>query len=413
MMKLFVGIDVSSKNLEVSMLTSDISAKPLFQGTFENDLNGATEVKKLILKLNLSQQFEKIVIGMEATSIYSFHPAYFFENDDDLAQFNTQAVIINPRDTKKYKDIFEIQKNDSIDAYYIADFLRLERYSTSLVRQEKYVALQRLTRSRFELVKSLSRSKQHFLENLYYKLNKLVVNDDLNTSVFGATMLDLLTEDFTTDDISVMPIEELADYLNSKGKGRFANPSALAKTIQKAIRGSYRLDKAIQTSIDVVLSVYVNEIRLFQKQIKLLEKSNDDLLKTFDEAQILQSIPGIGPVYSAGILAEIGQIKRFENQSQLAKYAGLAWKKYQSGSFNGDNTPMIHSGDTYLRYYLIEAANSVRRYDPVFARYYHQKANEAKHSPHKRAVSLTARKLVRVIDVLLRNHQIYQKEKVV
>ncbi|MCT4420767.1 IS110 family transposase, partial [Leuconostoc falkenbergense] len=243
MMKLFVGIDVSSKKLEVSMLTSDISAKPLFQGTFENDLNGATEVKKLILKLNLSQQFEKIVIGMEATSIYSFHPAYFFENDDDLAQFNTQAVIINPRDTKKYKDIFEIQKNDSIDAYYIADFLRLERYSTSLVRQEKYVALQRLTRSRFELVKSLSRSKQHFLENLYYKLNKLVVNDDLNTSVFGATMLDLLTEDFTTDDISVMPIEELADYLNSKGKGRFANPSALAKTIQKAIRGSYRLDK--------------------------------------------------------------------------------------------------------------------------------------------------------------------------
>ncbi|OQJ75048.1 IS110 family transposase, partial [Leuconostoc pseudomesenteroides] len=68
---------------------------------------------------------------------------------------------------------------------------------------------------------------------------------------------------------------------------------------------------------------------------------------------------------------------------------------------------------TYLRYYLIEAANSVRRYDPVFARYYHQKANEAKLSPHKRAVSLTARKLVRVIDVLLRNHQIYQKEKVV
>ena len=39
---------------------------------------------------------------------------------------------------------------------------------------------------------------------------------------------------------------------------------------------------------------------------------------------VLISVPGIGPVFSAGIMAEIGDINRFENQAKLAKYAGLA-----------------------------------------------------------------------------------------
>jgi Transposase IS116/IS110/IS902 family. len=74
---------------------------------------------------------------------------------------------------------------------------------------------------------------------------------------------------------------------------------------------------------------------------------------------------------------------------------------------------MSQSGDVYLRYYLIEAANSVRRYDPTFKHFYESKIRDAKRTPHKRAISLTTRKLIRVIDVLLRNHQIYRKEELV
>ena len=48
---------------------------------------------------------------------------------------------------------------------------------------------------------------------------------------------------------------------------------------------------------------------------------------------VLISIPGIGPVLSAGIMAEIGDINRFQNQAALAKYAGLAWQQHQSGDF--------------------------------------------------------------------------------
>ncbi|WP_353797144.1 IS110 family transposase [Thermococcus sp.] len=50
-------------------------------------------------------------------------------------------------------------------------------------------------------------------------------------------------------------------------------------------------------------------------------------LKAFN--QTLTTIHGIGDVLAAGIIAEIGDIKRFNNEAALAKYAGLIWNKYQ------------------------------------------------------------------------------------
>lgn len=410
-MKLCVGIDVSSKDLVTSMISEE-TCEVVFQGNFVNDLKGATELKTIIINTANSNHLDQVVIGMEATSIYSFHPAMFFQEDQDLKKFDTQSVVIDPKKTKRYHDVFAEDKNDQIDAFYIADFLRVGRYSTGIVRQENYIALQRLTRSRYELVQSLVRAKQHFIENLYYKLNKLVISDELNTSVFGSTMMSLLTEDMTTDDLLNTSINDLADYLNEHGRGRFANPEALAKTIQKAVRASYRLNKVIANSVDTALSVYAEEIKAFQKMIKGLDKAIEEVMKVIGkEEEVLRSIPGIGPVYAAGILAEIGQIDRFDNEAKLAKYAGLSWKEKQSGNYASDNTPLKRTGNAYLRYYLVEAANRVRIQDPVFGKYYQRKYKEVKRTPSKRALVLTARKLIRVIFFLLKNHQIYQEKR--
>ena len=409
-MKLFVGIDVSSKDLVTSMISEE-KHEVVFRGNFVNDLKGATELKKRIINTANSNQIDQVIIGMEATSIYSFHPAMFFQEDIDLKAFNTQSVVVDPKKTKRFHDVFAEDKNDQIDAYYIADYLRVGHYSIGIVRQENYIALQLLTRSRYEIVQSLVRAKQHFIENLYYKLNKLVISDELNTSIFGSTMMQLLTEDLTTDDLLNISINDLTDYLAEHGRGRFADPEALAKTIQKAIRSSYRLDKVVANSVNAVLSVCAEEIKAFQKMIKDLDKSIEKVVKVTDDEQILRSIPGIGPVYAAGILAEIGQIDRFDNEAKLAKYAGLSWREKQSGSYTSDNTPLKRTGNTYLRYYLVEAANLVRTHDPVFGEYYQRKYKKVKHTPSKRALVLTARKLIRVIYFLLKNHQIYQEKR--
>ena len=76
-MKLFIGIDVSSKDLQVAITDSENHQKPLLNQSFSNDLTGANKVKKLILQLAKQNSYDKVIIGMEATSIYSFHPAYF------------------------------------------------------------------------------------------------------------------------------------------------------------------------------------------------------------------------------------------------------------------------------------------------------------------------------------------------
>ncbi len=120
------------------------------------------------------------------------------------------------------------------------------------------------------------------------------------------------------------------------------------------------------------------------------------------------SIPGIGKVYSAGIIAEIGDINRFQSQASVAKFAGLVWKQHQSSDFESQDTRLIKSGNRFLRYYLLEAANSVRRCDSEFRRYYNLKYKEVNKHQHKRALALTARKLVRLVFRLLKDNRLYK-----
>ena len=145
---------------------------------------------------------------------------------------------------------------------------------------------------------------------------------DESTSLFSATGITLMTEDFTLDELAVLPLEAFCDLLQEKGKGRFKNLEKIAKSTQRAITMNYRLGSLAQESINVVIPEY----------------------------QCLISVPSIEKVYTAGLIAEIGQIERFEDQTKLAKYAGLCWKVKQSGNYQSQNTPLTKQGNRYFRY---------------------------------------------------------------
>jgi len=401
-MKLFVGIDVSSQDMKACVMNLD--GETLSSLTVENNLTGASYLRNQIVDIARKNLIQEIQIGMEATSVYSWHPAMFFHEDESLKKFNTKVFTINPKLIKKFKESYtDLDKTDHIDAWIIADRLRFGRLRLSAVMQEQYIALQRLTRMRYHLVHNLTREKQYFLQNLFYKCSSFTA--EVKSSVFGNAMMELLLEKYSLDEISSMDLQELAHYLQEKGKNRFTDAECIAKSIQKAARSSYRLSKCVEDSIDLLLATSIESIRSITKQIKELDKAIQKLLDGIPNT--LQTIPGIGPVYCAGILAEIGQIERFDNQASLAKYAGLTWSKHQSGKFQAEETNMIRSGNHYLRYYLVEAANSVQRNEPEFRAYYLKKYHEVPKHQHKRALVLTARKLVRLVDALLRNDQIY------
>ena len=405
MNKLFVGIDVGSRINAVYIMLPDGSKHSSF--TVQNNLGGAQSLSKRVVAALKEYNISTVILGMEATSVYGDNLACFLREDGALGRFEKRIHVLNPKQVKKFKDAYpDLPKNDAIDAFVIADNLRFGRITAAIYSDDyRYKALQTLTRTRFSVVQNLTREKQRFMNYLFMKCSGLA-QEKVFSNTYGFTALALIEEFETPDDIANMDVDQLVEFLVEKGKNRFPNPSEVAKAVQAAARGSYRLPKTVNDSVNQVLSISISSMRAMQEQIKALDKEIERQFENIPNT--LTSIPGIGKVLSAGIIAEIGDINRFPNHAAVAKYAGLAWTQHQSGMFEAQNTRQIKSGNRFLKYYLCEAAFSIVRCDTEYRRFYYLKYKEVNRYQHKRALALTARKLVRLVFRLLKDNRLYK-----
>ncbi len=71
----------------------------------------------------------------------------------------------------------------------------------------------------------------------------------------------------------------------------------------------------------------------YQAHLRALDQEMDTLMQDSEACQLIQSIPGIGRTLSATIMAEIGEIGRFENTRKLVAFAGVDPRVHQSGQF--------------------------------------------------------------------------------
>ena len=403
MNQLFVGIDVGSRNNAVYLMKPDGEKHSSFR--MQNNRGGAKMLTERIVSAIQSQGLEGVVIGMEATSIYGDSLVYALREDGKLGQYPRKIHVLNPKLVNKFKESYpELPKNDDVDAFVIADKLRFGRIGKEVYMDDyRYKALQTLTRARFYAVQDLTREKQRFANYLFLKCSGIAQDKDIaNTS---ATTLALMERFETVDELAFADLDELTAFIDEKGRN-FADPAAKAKAIQAAARNSYRLPVTVNNSVNQAMAVSIATMRALEKQIKVLDKAIEQQFKIIPNT--LTSIPGIGKVYSAGIIAEICDIHRFRSQASVAKFAGLVWTQHQSGDFEAQHRKLIKSGNRFLRYYLLEAANSVRRCDSEFRRYYDLKFKEVNQFQHKRALALTARKLVRLVFRLLKDNRLYK-----
>lgn len=413
---LFVGIDVSSKTNVLCAL--DFQGNKLLKLDALNNQPGAELILNSILDCLISNKFKFVVIALESTSFYSTHIANFLSSNEMLLQYTPTVYCLNPKTIANYRKSFvDMDKTDPLDAFIIADFARCGRITSQPWRGAQFLALQRLTRHRLHLVESITKEKTYMVSNIYLKFSQLAILKDEHkpfSDTYSATSEAVLTEYLSLDDIAYSSLEDLVEFIRIKGKNRFSNPVETAKLLQKAARDSYRLDKVLYEPLNVSIASSFNVINALQAEIKAIDKAIEKTIRGINttEYQSLKSIPGIGPVLASGILAEIGTITSFNSNDALAKYAGLTWRVNQSGNFTSDETNMTKTGNKYLRYYLIEAANSVKNKDAVFNEFYHKKFNEVNSHQHKRALALTSRKLVRLIFGLLTKNQIYSSNKV-
>jgi len=413
---LFVGIDISSNaNVVYAM---DFSQDKLLTATVSNNHSGAEQISERVCSLMEGSGFRAVVFAMESTSFYGVHLANFLSSDTRLLEYSPYVYCVNPKLIANYRKSFVgLDKTDAKDAFVIADFARVGRITAAPWRGSQHLALQRLTRHRLHLVECMVREKNYMAANIFLKFSELATlkkKEHPFSSNFGATAEALLTEFYSPEDIVSMPLEELVGFLIERSRGRIGAPVQVADILKRAASQSYRLDKTLYEPLNTAIASSFNCISAFEREIKAIDKAIQRQVMGLNgnEYQCLVSIPGIGPVFGGGILAEIGSISAFHSQDAVAKYAGLVWHKNQSGDFETDDTPLSKAGNRYLRYYLIEAAGSVARYVPEYGAFYQKKFDEVKTHQHKRALALTARKLVRLIYGLLAKDQLYSPNKV-
>lgn len=375
--------------------------------TYSNNLSGARSFEAKLLNMMEEFSFTNLKIATEATSFYDLHLIEFLSSSPSLEKFRPLIYQFNPKIVSNFKRAYiDKDKTDINDSFVIADRLRFGRTPEPYENNKPYLPLRRLTRYRFHLVETIAREKSYFFTHLYLKYSNFSLENPF-TSVFGTTSLAIIT-DFSPDELAHMTIEELTDFIIEKGKNHFKEPQKIVKAIKSMARECYRLKPKLSSSVDIILTTSLHTIKTLEKSLKQIEKAIEREFKAFPNT--LQSIKGIGPVYSAALFAEVGDIHRYHNQAALAKQAGLTWRKYQSGNFNAQETRMTKTGNKYLRYYLIQAANALRVHNKEYKDFYKKKFKEVNKHQHKRALVLTARKFVRLLYALLKKGQLYQKQ---
>jgi transposase len=395
-----VGLDVGSDTVSVCVLGED-GHELCRRWEIANSATGAAALVQRLAALAAAAAIPGWQLGLEASGLYWWPLAVELSAQPQITVF-----ALNPKTVKDLRGLVgHPPKTDRHDAYLIAAWVQLGRHLPAPFAVDwRYAPLQRLTRYRVHLASTLAREKNYFLTMLFLPFSGFVASHSFHDP-FSPTSWAIL-EAYTTDEVARLPLEDLVTVLQRHGHNQFADPTATATRLQQAAKDSYRLPPALDDPLRVVLGSTRATIDTLQRQLKALDRTIATELAGIP--QTLSTVPGLGPVWTAGLISEIGLIERFGDDAALAQYAGLTWSVHESGHFQAEDTRLTKRGNHYLRYYLVEAANSVRQHCPEYRDYYQAKYAQTPKHPHQRALVLTARKLVRLVDALLRTDTVYQ-----
>ncbi len=167
----------------------------------------------------------------------------------------------------------------------------------------------------------------------------------------------------------------MADLLIHTSRGCFGAEKA-QEIIQKA-HDSTRLS-LFADSARIQIQCLLAQLNPLEEQCQQIDLEVEKIMSAID--QHMTSIPGVGAVTGAALLAEIGDVQRFNGPEKLVAYAGIDATVYQSGDFEASETHMSKRGSPYLRIAIWQAASMAAMYD-------HQLKGTSK---RKRKVNITA-----------------------
>ena len=387
-----VGIDIGKNHHEASIVSPE--GKQIGRSLrFATTHKGADSLMSFIFK-NIGNS--PCVFGMEATGHY-WYPIYSF-----LKAKGYTIYVINPIQSDSLRKMYIRQtKNDSIDSFLIAEVIRFGQFGTTSMADENILAMRQLCRYRDSVISSRTEIKLRIgtiMEQIFPEYEKQF------SSLWVSTSMGILEKYLTPENIENAPIDELFEIIKDKSHNRLTKAKAIS--IKEAAADTFGI-KIAQDAFSFQLKQLIDRMNFLDKQIEALDCQILEYYEKFD--CYLHTIPGIGMIAAATILAEIGDINRFKSSSALVAFAGIDPTVRQSGEFNSTHNHMSKRGSPYLRHAIFLAATTCSFHNSPLNAYYKKKRDQGKH--HLTATGAVARKLTTIIYAVLRDSKPYEPKK--
>lgn len=338
-----------------------------------------------------------VLVAMEATG------HYWMACFSYLAARGYAVTVVNPMHVGAVRRIKNLDrvKNDRIDAWLIAETLRIGEFDPTRLATDELQSLKTLTRYRQSLRDQIAEVKTKatcLLDSYFPEYAGLFSN------VFGAASMALLAKAQVPSAVSRMRASTIADTLSAASRGRLGAEKAAE------VRAAARRSVGIRLGEDAAafeIREYVDLIAYLSKKQGRADAQIEELLMRIEP--MVLTIPGISVALGAQIVAEIGDVGRFRNGASVVKYAGLNSGVSQSGQFEGKGLPISKTGSPYLRRAMWLAAESARKFDPGLRAFYDKKRAEGK--GHRVAVTAVARKLCHIVYAVMRDRVAYDPDR--
>ncbi len=419
-----LSIDVSLDQLDVALRTNDTGWQWPHRA-YPNNWPGYQQLKQDLLSELAPQAIEGLTAVAESTGPYWWGAFYHLAHDDDLAAWQPQLAVLNPRHVKRFrKALSEQDKSDLLDPQLIDRYYQAVGVNQFYQFDDRYLPLRFLTRAYSRTSHTLASHKATLRSLLAIHASEYQRRPPFS-NLFGVTSLQLLDEFEDIQRLADAPLDDLTEQLRRWSANSLADPEQSAQRVQQLAADSYPVPQPLAATLHLIVQQTLAHIRFLSDNQKTYKGLIEQQLQQLPEANPALEFTGLGPILVAGCLSEIQDTRRFisgtkfdrrlkqqrprhyrDGQAAVAKLAGLWCPQHDSGRFRADDRHLAHERNPYLRYWFVQAAHSLRHHDPDYAAFYWRKFHEVRSHQHKRALTMTARKAVRLIFALLHKGQL-------
>lgn len=368
---------------------------------FSNTLEGFQSAKDWAINLAAANDKKQIVLGLEPTGHYWFCLAtWMIANGISVVQVNPYAV----KQTKEVEDNSQ-RKDDTKDPKLIANLVKDGNFGMPYLPEALYADLRRLSMFRDQLNEDRIRNinRLHREMKIYFPEYKGAYG-----KIDGQFSLEILKEAPFPEDLKALGIEGIKKIWHAaklRGRG-YCRANEILRYAQESVGVKDGAD-ASKTAV----KWFVERIIELNEQLSDIENQLNQKCLQIPHAKNILEISGIGENTLSGILAEMGDISRFDDVKEIQKLSGLGLVACSSGKHKGE-TKISHRGRKRLRYWLFQAAKSAVAHAEEFKEL-HSYYTTRKDNPLKKMQSLIviACKILRVIYGILKNGNRYEPKK--